>query len=800
MDNVRDQRLQGSERTSEAFPRFSARREVGPEELTGEHTPATTRLLPPIPVSSVEPPSVWRRHAGLASDGQAKQLSDFMDAISFRPGATATAQVGLVRALSAFGGDAGAIVAQDRVISSVGIPTDETSRRAILAVSSGSSELLELPHLGTCAATAEPRGVASGTSIVIARSWSSQFTPAEHMLLRSMAAAMGLALAAERPNAVPPERSPLEFLDRISQIQRKVLAAEPIETIMKAIADAAVAQIGCDFCSLRIIDTSGDRMRLLASVGGDPALQRLHERIDVRDGLGGDDMIKGQTPERREIELAAHGAGAVYMAPVPGDAPGRLTVGTRAEGRICDPGQRRFLSSLADLAAICLSHGRAVERIERETTRDPITGLPNRASLLSKTEAAIRAVAAGPGSSASPPALLVLKIHGIRTITESVGHVAADTLIRNVAARFAPITAGIGTLARPDETHIAVLTTQPFSSAELQTLAESLVEAAAQPFEIDGRTIALGACVGIARTGSDAANLMRNAEQALTRTEVGSKRKVVSFDPSMQSIAFDRLALRAELEQAIETDQLVLHYQPLFDLIQGHITGFEALVRWQSPTRGLVLPDDFIGLAEESGLILPLGRWVLGQAAQDAARLAGLSSRPIRVGVNISGVQLREDSLVEDVEWAIAEAGIDPSLLYLEITESVLVDDSEASIERIHRLRDIGTALAIDDFGMGHSALKYLPGFPLDMLKLDRFFVSRIGNGESEALITAIVSLANSLGLEIIAEGIERSDQPQPLVALGCRIGQGHSLCPPIPIEEAASFLAEWESEADSND
>jgi predicted signal transduction protein with EAL and GGDEF domain len=350
--------------------------------------------------------------------------------------------------------------------------------------------------------------------------------------------------------------------------------------------------------------------------------------------------------------------------------------------------------------------------------------------------------------------------------------------------------------ARLGGDEFAVLLERVIDAEAAATVAGRVLDTLHQPFGLNGRTIPIKASLGVAtgRPGTDEADeLLRNADVAMYAAKAGGKDRYELFRPDMHEDLLQRLELEAELRHVADRDQLVLHYQPIVELVSGRITRVEALVRWDHPVKGLLPPAAFIPLAEEQGLIGPIGNWVLLQACLQARRWHDQfpDAPPLSVHVNLSGRQLEEQRLVGEVVQALETSRLPARQLTLEITESVLVTDIEVMSARLRELKGLGVMLAIDDFGTGYSSLSYLRRFPIDMLKIDKSFVDGIGQGrEDTALAHAIVKLGHTLQLHTVAEGIEQSEQAAHLAALGCQDGQGYLFARPLETGVMTELLA----------
>ena len=317
-------------------------------------------------------------------------------------------------------------------------------------------------------------------------------------------------------------------------------------------------------------------------------------------------------------------------------------------------------------------------------------------------------------------------------------------------------------------------------STDASAVADKILSELRSPFRLRSRHVSIHASVGIATGTSRQVDLLRNADLAMYRAKGGGRRRYEMFEPAMHTAMVERLELEGDLQRAIERREFVLEYQPIVSLATGEFVGAEALVRWKHPQRGLVPPSIFVPIAEETGLISPIGRWVLFEACRQGAKFRGQHG-PFAVSVNLSSAQLQQPTLASDVEQVLAETGLDAGSLVLEITESMLMVDTEAAISRLGRLKELGVHLAVDDFGTGYSSLQYLRRLPLDLLKIAKPFVDWLGGAHDEStLAKAIIELGHSFQLQVVAEGIERPSQVDRLLELGCQFGQGFYFARPM--------------------
>ncbi len=435
-------------------------------------------------------------------------------------------------------------------------------------------------------------------------------------------------------------------------------------------------------------------------------------------------------------------------------------------------------------------------RLEAELSRsafyDGLTGLPNRALLLDRVAHALSWTRP---DDEDPIGFILLDLDRFKVINESLGHAAGDRLLEAVGRRIEDCIRPGDTVARFGGDEFAILLDTVRDADEASRVAERIEVVLQAPFDLDGRETFVEASIGITigRSGAtDPGELLRDAEVALYRAKSDAMTRHAVFQPGMGHISAERLELETDLRRAVERDELRLHYQPLVDLATNRIVGLEALVRWQHPTRGLIPPLSFIPLAEETGLILPIGRWVLETACRQARAwsLETRAERPILMSVNLSARQFSQPDLVEQVAAVLDATGIAPGSLELEITESVLMDQSETGIDALRRLRSLGTKLVLDDFGTGYSSLSYLKHLPLDTIKIDRSFVAGLDREDANLpIVQAVISLAHGLGIDVVAEGIETAEQLGWLRELVCDRGQGYYYARPLPADELTILL-----------
>lgn len=437
---------------------------------------------------------------------------------------------------------------------------------------------------------------------------------------------------------------------------------------------------------------------------------------------------------------------------------------------------------------------RAEEQLLHDAFHDALTDLPNRALFLDRLErAAQRAKRHGKLSYA----VLFLDVDGFKVVNDSLGHSAGDQLLVAIAERLLGCLRDADTVARLGGDEFAVLLEDIDEAADATRVSERIHAALARSFVLEGQEVFVSASIGIAMASPDTATseeLLRDADIAMYRAKALGKARYQVFDPAMHARAMTRLHLETDLRRAVVRDELLLHYQPIVDLKTGRVASFEALVRWQHPTRGLIPPLDFIPVAEEIGLIIPIGEWVLREACRQVSEWHERfpQQRRLAISVNLSGKQFDQHDFSERVRQILEEARLKPNRLSLELTESVIMENADASTILLRQLTELQVHLAIDDFGTGYSSLSYLHRFPIDTLKIDRSFIARMGLEENRPeLVHTILALADSLHIKVVAEGAETAQQVEQLRSMGCDYAQGYYFSPPMDGNAATRLLAE---------
>jgi diguanylate cyclase (GGDEF)-like protein/PAS domain S-box-containing protein len=577
-------------------------------------------------------------------------------------------------------------------------------------------------------------------------------------------------------------------------------------TEVSSLMDEAVALVsktlGVEFCEL--LELTEDREALLLSAGTGwqaglvrTALMPLGSEFHAGFTWGSRGRVvvedyAGEPRFRATALLRKHGVVSGVSVTLGGKRTPLGVLGAHsAQKRSFRPDEVDFLQAIANVLAEAIVRQSAESKVRHQALHDPLTGLPNRSLLLDR----LNHWAARAGRDRSTAAVLFVDLDNFKVINDALGHEHGDRLLCSVADRLERELRPSDTIARVGGDEFVVFCEDIPSEHHALAMVDRLVHALGEPFDLGDQAQHATASVGIALGdgNSDPEMLIRNADAAMYRAKERGRARYELFDDEMRQRSISWLETEGELRRAIENGELRNVYQPIVSPRSGTIVGFEALVRWHHPERGVISPADFIPIAEQSGLIVPLGRTVLEYACREAVewnRDRG-DRPPLRVAVNFSPRQLSHPKAIDTVLATLDAAGLEPSLLCVEITESALVEDAASTLSTLNRLKELGVTLALDDFGTGYSSLTYVRRFPIDTLKIDRSFIDGIvGSSEDEAIVTAVLSMGRALGVNVVAEGVETEEQADRLRVLGCKLAQGYLFSRPVAPDAVRELLA----------
>jgi diguanylate cyclase (GGDEF)-like protein len=748
----------------------------------------------------------------------AQQLAEFLAVLTAASDELSALDDGLECLAYSFEADACAFLRESSVEASRGWTGGHPGAEVLAAASSEETGVL-VPGAGWCETVAIGVDKEAGTSLLIARA-GKPFTAEEVGLLRGMARVLGLALrllgtvAVERQHVEENQRHLDEnkallatvgerqaLLERLAQVQHKISSHRSLEEVLDAITAGAAELLGEEMVALRLIDEpEPDIMVVVSSVDVSSELLAQFARAPVGTGVAGRAIVEDRlcvAEDYREAEgtigaFADSGVRAAMAAPVhlAGRAVGSLAVASRCEGRTYSEAERNILIGLADHAGLALNDARAVQAMDKalndamhQATHDELTGLPNRACFFDRTDQALRQAS----RDGSRTAVLLFDLDRFKEINDTLGHKYGDRVLCEIGPRIRPGLRAGDTLARLGGDEFCVLLPDVGCLAAAVEVAERLLGLLEEPFEIDGMTLAVEASCGIAIAPADG----ESSDLLLQRSDVAmylaknSHASVVVYHEDLNLNTPARLSLLGELRMAIPREQLVLYYQPKAVLSTGQVQGVEALIRWRHPTLGLVPPDQFIPMAEHTGLIKALTSWVLNTALCQLREWRERTDEHIpqlSMAVNLSTRSLLDDAFPAEVVAALDRWQVPAALLELEITESAIMADPVEAHRLLSELSAIGVKIAIDDFGTGYSSLAYLKDLPVDQLKIDKSFVLNMHRDPDDAIIVkSVIDLGHNLGLQTVAEGIEDLETWQQLTILGCDSAQGYYLAKPLP-------------------
>jgi diguanylate cyclase (GGDEF)-like protein len=751
-----------------------------------------------------------------------QQLAEFLTAIasySDRAGALTGAVERVAEALEA---EVAAVVQGDVVLAAVGFPANDIPTALLCRAAAQDSPTIALPLLGVCRVSVVALEAPRDARLLVARTGASEFVREEAVLLRAMGRGLALtvrslaALEEERHLRVRSEAQSREnvrlvrqlqerqtLLERLAKIGQSISHRAPFTEVLEAIVRGASELVNAEIASFRLRDEANpDLLVILAQVGLAPdvlaemALEPAARGASAR-SVAEDHLVVIADYPRFEGAVAAlirDGVQVAMAAPVreTGRVVGSLTVASREAGRVFTPAEQDTLVAFAEHASLALTDSKMAAAMQHQVLHDALTDLPNRTLFLDRLEHALARARREVGSMTG---VLFIDLDRFKNVNDSLGHEAGDQLLVQLGRRLRGSIREVDTPARLGGDEFAVLVEGVAELNDVIIVAQRIRDNLRQPVTIGGNEIFSNPSIGVA-TSSDgreaASELLRNADTAMYRAKETGTRPCVVFEPTMHAAVMRRLELDADLARAVERNEFELHYQPVVRLEGETIDGAEALVRWRHPVKGLIPPAEFIGVAEETGQIVALGRWVLQEAIRQATEWrATLPDRGhLSLSVNVSARQLQDPDLLGQLRRMLYESEFDPADLVLEITESVLMKDMAGTVARLRELKQLGLRLAIDDFGTGYSSLGYLRHFPVDVLKIDRAFVDDIAEGtEQSAVARAIIGLSDALHLTTVAEGIETAGQLRLLRALGCELGQGYYFSPPLQAKAFEALL-----------
>ena len=742
-----------------------------------------------------------------------QQLTEFINAVSSFPDEETTIHGAVERFARTF--DAGAAAIVDSKGEVLAAHTDASAPSAAMLREAGAAQAdsIQQPGHEPWVTLVERVDDSRLRMLVLARD-RPDFSTEERRLAQSLVRVLGLTVrllrAAEKERRLRQQadqqrgenmrlmeslKERRRLLERLSRIQNSIVRRHELDEVLDAIVAGAQDLLGDETVGLRLIDPEDSQtLVMVASSGVSEELAENNARSPLGVGAGGRAAAEGElvviedyaVNSRALPDFAAAGIRSALAAPVRehGNVVGSLVVATHRPDRSYSEAEREMLLAFAEHASLALTDARTVDDAMHEALHDSLTGLPNRTLLHDRlSQAQERA-----GRADGPVAVLFIDLDGFKTVNDSLGHAAGDELLVEAARRLLKCVRMSDTAARFGGDEFVVVL-EDADAFHVTRVAARILEELEQPFEVRGRELLISASVGIAMSDDPEDDLLRNADLALYRAKSTGKGRTQLYKPQMHAAVVERMELESALAKALREDELALHYQPILGLGVRRLDGVEALVRWRHPIRGLLLPSDFIPIAEDGRLMVPLGRWVIRTACQQLSAWEGPSAPPL-LSVNVSLAQLHDPNLRDDVADALTRSGLAPERLVLELTETALLSDAESTGERLAELKELGIRLAVDDFGTGNASLRHLARFPVDVLKIDRTFVQEIvRDGRQAAIVRSIIDLGLSLGMDVIAEGIENADQERRLIDLGCTLGQGFYLARPAQMSDLAAVL-----------
>ena len=746
-----------------------------------------------------------------------QQLAEFLAVVSSVPEPAAAIREAIERSAEALEAEVGAIVQDGAVTACVGFPAGMVPEAELLELATSDGDVADLPGLGECRVAVVPLEGAGDGCMLLARMGDDPFDRPEISLMRGMGRVLALTLrmlglleeerslrerserqAADNAQLIESLEERRVLHEQLARLQETMSHRTPLQEVLDAIGNGAGDLLGEPMVALRLVDTNDPSHTItVAWRGFDDETIAPSRRGPVEQGIGGRAILEAHIVVRDDYEEEpypmpdpiARQIRAAIAVPIHehGTVAGSLTVCSARPGRMFELREQELLKAYARQAGLALAAARTVDTM-RHAFNDSLTGLANRALFLDRLEQALlRAQRAG-----RTVTVLYMDVDRFKLVNDSLGHVAGDALLVAVADRIRRAVRGAETVARLGGDEFAVLLENVDSDEDAVRVARRICDSLRCPLAVADREVTASASIGIASGDGSAEDLVRDADVAMYRAKASGQGRYQVFEPGMHADVLARLELEADIQRAIDREEFVVHYQPIVALDDGSIVGVEALARWQHPDRGLVPPFEFIPVAEETGLIVAIGNIVLRQACRQAAvwQAELAAPTPLVISVNLSGRQLAMPTLTDEVRAAVADSRLAPGSLLLELTETVLMHDTDAAIDQMRALKELDVRIAVDDFGTGYSSLRYLQRFPIDILKIAKPFVDGVAQASDEAILArAVADLGRNLGLGTIAEGIEHEEQAAALRQLGCPLGQGFLYSRPLTADAMTTLL-----------
>jgi diguanylate cyclase (GGDEF)-like protein len=724
-----------------------------------------------------------------AGNWSTQQLAEFLSVISSCNTQEEATQHAVERVAEALEAEVCIYIRDGEVVDSIGFPPGTVAAEPVIAAVEGTRDSIEVPGIGDCPVMVVPVTGRIGGHLVLARV-GNNFDAGERGLARAMARALNLCIGALK--TLEAERERRELLGRLSHFQRSISHHAPLQELLDSIAEGAGKLLGERLSGVGLRDPKDEKVFALSLIGypldarerivSQPATAVSQRTLEADSVTVFDDF---QNDPEMPTYFVDAGVQSLIAAPVreSGTPVGIVAVGSKQAGRSFSDAEREAFGAFADHASLALTDARLADQVER-ALHDQLTGLPNRSYLSDRLADRLE--------TGARPALIALDLDKFRAVNDRAGHRAGDHLLIDLGKRLRREAGEQALVARLEGDAFALLCERRAATG----LAERLLKAIAAPVELGGRQMRTTASIGVVHSGDDPEQMLRDADLAMYRAKSDGGSRIVTFEPGMHTELVQRLELQDDLARALEDGEIFAHFQPKVDLRSARVIGVEALVRWDHPVRGLVLPGEFLPLAEAGGHMRALTERVI----EYSTRAAGdwwHSGLGLQLSVNLAASGFSEDDWKLDafVAKALARTGLPGKALQFEVTEDSLMADPEVAAETLTGLSKLGASISIDDFGTGHSSLGRLKSLPIDELKIDRSFIQELTD-DDKTIVRSTIHLAHQMGLQVVAEGVETEEAWRQLRSMGAERAQGFLISKPIPSREVPAWLATWNQRA----